>query len=75
MRRIPCVETADAIRLTDATDTPLGQRRQHVVGCKELALFIEEVTVAQDDMRAGIEALERACIQLQDQQDKKAGGA
>jgi len=26
-------------------------------------------------MRAGIEALERACVQLHDQHDKKAGDA
>ena len=52
MRRIPRVETADSIRLTDAADTAFGQRREHVVGCKEPALFIEEVTVPQGDMRS-----------------------
>ena len=37
--------------------------------------LLPPLNIAQDDMRAGIEALERACEQLQDQHDKKAGGA
>ena len=46
MRRIPSVETPDAIRLTDATNTALGKCRQHIFGCKKLALLIEEVTIS-----------------------------
>ncbi|MEC8585954.1 MAG: aspartate aminotransferase family protein [Pseudomonadota bacterium] len=37
--------------------------------------LLPPLNIAQDDMRAGIEALERACVQLHDQHDKKAGGA
>ena len=37
--------------------------------------LLPPLNIAQDEMRAGIEALERACVQLHDQHDKKAGGA
>ena len=58
-------ELVTALRAQNLLAVPAGENTVRL---------LPPLNIAQDDMRAGIEALERACVQLQDQHDKKAGG-